>query len=60
MKQKISFLMMFFYFSVLQILEQRKVAMQFRVLDTTFARALDKSTSLEISDEVREQVNPIG
>lgn len=39
------------------ILEQRKVAMQFRVLDTTFARALDKSTLLEISDEVREQVD---
>lgn len=47
-------------FSVLQVLEQEKVAKQFRSLNPTFAEALDRSTSLDISDEVREQVNSSG
>lgn len=36
------------------------MAKQFQLLNTTFAQALDRSTSLDISDEVREQVNPTG
>lgn len=41
-----------------QILERRKVAEQFLLLNTALLQALDKlPDSLGISDEVREQVN---
>ncbi|KAG0554371.1 hypothetical protein KC19_12G086000 [Ceratodon purpureus] len=39
------------------IFEQQKVAKQFQLLNTTFVQALDRSSSLDISDEVREQVD---
>lgn len=42
-----------------QILEERKVAEQFLLLNTALVQALDKlPDSLGISDEVREQVVP--
>jgi len=44
-------------FCLFQILEHQKVAKQFLLLNTTLGKALDKSSSLDISDEVREQVN---
>lgn len=39
------------------ILEHQKVAKQFSMLNIALAKALDKSSSLDISDEVREQVD---
>lgn len=46
------------HFSVFQILEQQKVAEQFLLVNTALIQALDElPNSLEISEEVREQVN---
>lgn len=39
------------------ILEQKNVAKQFLMLNTALGQALDKPISIEISDEVREQVD---
>lgn len=44
------------YILLLQILEQKNVAKQFLMLNTALGQALDKPISIEISDEVREQV----
>lgn len=44
------------YILLLQILEQKNVEKQFLMLNTALGQALDKPISIEISDEVREQV----